>query len=173
MRSSTSRHPAAISLAVFGSVAAYAAATTKEPYMRIKKQSRISSATANMGNCVVHVLICLYLFGNSASSDAVIQGEIAAGYAPLVVLAVINLTVGILSLSGTTYLAGLIWNTFVLFAGTLVPAVWPRFFTEGLITWPAILIFLWLGIFACELTACVSSWTWFALLSATGDKMLV
>ena len=107
----------------------------------------------------------------------IIQAEIAAGYAPLIVLAVINLAIGLASLFSAiedhTKLRALCWNTFVVFAGVLLPAVWPRFLVEGFVSWPLTLIFLWLGIFLFELTAVVSSWLWFALLAATNSKTLL
>ena len=107
----------------------------------------------------------------------IIQAEIAAGYAPLIVLAVINLAIGLASLFSAiedhTKLPALCWNTFVVFTGVLLPAVWPRFLVEGFVSWPLTLIFLWLGIFLFELTAVVSSWLWFALLAATNSKTLL
>ena len=97
----------------------------------------------------------------------IIQAEIAAGYAPLIVLAVINLAIGLASLFSAiedhTKLPALCWNTFVVFAGVLLPAVWPRFLVEGFVSWPLTLIFLWLGIFVCEATGFFSSCVWAAL----------
>merc|ERR1719174_3662758 len=85
---------AAIGFAIFGTVAIYCAATTKDSETRFKKQARCFAATANIGNAVTHILIAVYLLGNSSSDDVIIQAEIAAGYAPLIVLAVINLAIG-------------------------------------------------------------------------------
>ena len=95
--------------------------------------------------------------------------------APLIVLAVINLAIGLASLFAViedhTKLPALCWNTFVVFAGVLLPAVWPRLLdVEGFVSWPLTLIFLWLGIFLFELTAVVSSWLRFALLAATKQQ---
>ena len=61
--------------------------------------------------------------------------------APLIVLAVINLAIGLASLFAViedhaqTKLPALCWNTFVVFAGVLLPAVWPRFLVEGFVSW--------------------------------------
>mmetsp|Transcript_13550 Transcript_13550/g.27511 ORF Transcript_13550/g.27511 Transcript_13550/m.27511 type:complete len:179 (+) Transcript_13550:22-558(+) len=164
---------AAIGFAIFGTVAVYCAATTNDSETRFKKQARLFVATANIGNAITHALITVYLLGNSSSDDVMIQKEIAAGYAPLIVLGVINLGVGLASLFAVTKWPAICWNTFVIFAGVLVPAVWPRFLIEGFVSWPLILIFLWLGIFLFELTAVVSSWLWFALLTTTNSKTLL
>ena len=57
---------AAIGFAIFGTVAIYCAATTKDSETRFKKQARCFAATANIGNAVTHILIAVYLLGNSS-----------------------------------------------------------------------------------------------------------
>ena len=57
---------AAIGFAIFGTVAVYCAVTTKDSETRFKKQARCFAATANIGNAVTHVLIAVYLLGNSS-----------------------------------------------------------------------------------------------------------
>ena len=76
---------------------------------------------------------------------------------------VVNTLVGLSTLSGGGPKLALYWNTFVIFAGTLIPMVWLRFLEVGLATWPYVVIFIWLGIFACELSAFATSATWWAL----------
>ena len=57
---------AAIGFAIFGTVAIYCAVTTKDSETRFKKQARCFAATANIGNAVTHILIAVYLLGNSS-----------------------------------------------------------------------------------------------------------
>ena len=57
---------AAIGFAIFGTVAIYCAATTKDSETRFKKQARCFAASANIGNAVTHILIAVYLLGNSS-----------------------------------------------------------------------------------------------------------
>ena len=78
-------------------------------------------------------------------------------------LMIINTSIGLYSLRGGGPLPSLCWNAFVAFAGSLIPMVWLRFIEEGLSTWPYVIIFIWLSIFAMELTAVTSSITWWAL----------
>ena len=57
---------AAIGFAIFCTVAIYCAVTTKDSETRFKKQARCFAATANIGNAVTHILIAVYLLGNSS-----------------------------------------------------------------------------------------------------------
>ena len=81
------------------------------------------------------------------------------------VLAAINAGVGLHTLVktdvGANWAFG--WNTFVAFAGCLIPMVWQSFINEGLANWPYLVILLWFGIFFAELIAFVTSALWFAL----------
>lgn len=76
---------------------------------------------------------------------------------------VINSAVGLYSLKGGGPKPAVCWNVFVALAGTLIPMVWLRFIEVGLATWPYVIIFIWLSIFAMELTAVTSSITWWLL----------
>ena len=76
----------------------------------------------------------------------------------------INAAVGSGALRGAGPKFSLGWNSFVATAGPLLPVVWPLFLSKGLATWPYIAIFLWFGIFACELTGFAASATWFLLV---------
>lgn len=64
----------------------------------------------------------------------------------------------------------LIWNSFVIVAGVLIPIVWLRFVEEGLTSWPYTIIFIWFLIFALELTAFTGSVTHYALVSAANES---
>ena len=55
------------------------------------------------------------------------------------------------------------WNAFAFVTGIFIPAVWPRFISEGLATWPYLAVFLWLAIFVFESMAFFASVTWYAL----------
>ena len=100
--------------------------------------------------------------------------------APLIVLAVINLAIGLASLfaviedhrpsclpSAGTRLS----SSLACFCRPCGRAFSSRASSRG--SWPLTLIFLWLGIFLFELTAVVSSWLRFALLVATNSKTLL
>ena len=76
---------------------------------------------------------------------------------------ILNTAVGLHSLRGGGPTPALCWNVFVAFAGTLIPLVWLRFVEEGLATWPYVIVFIWLAIFAMELTAVSCSVTWWML----------
>ena len=76
---------------------------------------------------------------------------------------ILNTAVGLYSLRGGGPKPALCWNVFVAFAGTLIPLVWLRFVEEGLATWPYVVVFIWLAIFAMELIAVTFSVTWWTL----------
>jgi hypothetical protein len=83
---------------------------------------------------------------------------------------VLNFIAGMCALRGLGMAFPLGWNSFVIIAGVFIPVVWPRFIEEGLTTWPYTIIFIWFAIFACELTAFVSSVTHAAIKRGDDQK---
>ena len=153
---------AAISYAAFSAVSIFVSA--KFPKERNERRlCRLISGVANVGNGVVHALLIMNLHANSQSALPFYVGELAEGLGGPIFLMVVNTLVGLSTLSGGGPKLALYWNTFVIFAGTLIPMVWLRFLEVGLATWPYVVIFIWLGIFACELSAFATSATWWAL----------
>jgi hypothetical protein len=160
---------AALAYALFSAVAFFAGATAagagERPELR---RVRLLAGCANVGNGVAHALLVVYMSANAGNSDPYWEKERAlGGIEGPAVIALINGAVGLLAIRAHWLSLSFGWNSFVAIVGTLVPIVWPRFLSEGLTAWPAIIIFLWFTIFAMELTASASSATWCAL-SASG-----
>ena len=120
-----------------------------------------------MGNGVAHAPLTLYILANAGRSDHffVKERELGGLEGPGA-LALIKVAVGLLSIKARWLLLSFGWNCFVAILGTLLPIVWPRFLSQGLNTWPTIIIFIWFVIFAMELIAAAASATWFALAKA-------
>ena len=152
----------AISYAMFSAVALYATtATTRE--RKETRLMRLLSGWANVGNGVVHALLIMVLYANRDSPLKFYVAELEEGLAGPAFLMIINSAVGLSSLRGGGPKLAVGWNVFVAFAGTLLPIVWLRFIEDGLATWPYVIVFIWIAIFAMELTAVTCSVTWYAL----------
>ena len=155
---------AGIAFALFQAVTFYASATTvKYPAEAIPKRLlRLLSGWANIGNSVVHVILVIYMKANEETvSEYWAKERELGGIEGPVFLILLNFIAGMLSLRGNgvpRFSIG--WNSFVAVLGTLMPIVWPRFLAEGFATWPHIIIFIWFGIYAMELTAVTTSITW-------------
>ena len=163
---------AALAYALFSSVAFFAGATAagagERPELR---RVRLLAGWANVGNAVAHALLVVYMSANAGNPDQFWEKERAlVGVEGPAVLALINGAVGILAIRAHWLRLSFGWNCFVAVLGTLLPIVWPRFLSEGLTTWPAIMIFLWFAIFAAELTAIASAATWVALADGAGGR---
>ena len=122
--------------------------------------ARLLSGVSNVGNAVVHLFLTIFLYANSENPLPFFVKEMEEGLAGPIGLLVINLGVGLYALRGGSSAVSLGWNSFVIFAGSFIPMVWPRFLLEGLATWPYTIVFLWFGIFAFELTACCATVAW-------------
>ena len=125
-----------------------------------KSLPRLLSGWANIGNCVIHLLLVLYMHANAESKSLYwVQERKLGGIEGPVFLAVVNGLSGVSALKNWTMRFPLAWNCFAVIAGTFVPIVWPRFISEGLVCWPYMAIFIWFAIFAMELTAFTASLT--------------
>ena len=156
---------AVLAYTLFSAVAFYADATAagagERPELR---KVRLLAGYGNLGNSVAHALLVVYMSANAGNSDPYWEKErTLGGIEGPAVIALINGAVGLLAIRARWLRLSFGWNSFVAIVGTLMPIVWPRFLSEGLATWPAIVIFLWFTIFAMELTASASSATWLAL----------
>jgi len=160
---------AAITYAMFASIKTYVNHKAKND-IETPTQTlvRIFSAWANIGNSIVHVLLIVYIKANEGNDSAywVREKELEAdGIGGPVGLAVLNFAAGMLSMHNKRLMFPLVWNSFVIIAGTFLPLVWLRFVEEGLSTWPYFIIFVWFAIFAMELSAFATSWTLYAIRS--------
>ena len=120
-----------------------------------------------MGNGVAHAPLTLYMSANAGRSDHffVKERELGGLEGPAA-LTLINVAVGLLSIKARWLILSGDRDYFVAILGTLLPIVWPRFLSQGLNTWPTIIIFIWFVIFAMELLAAAASATWVALAKA-------
>eukprot|EP00535_Pseudo-nitzschia_heimii_P010520 CAMPEP_0197173058 /NCGR_PEP_ID=MMETSP1423-20130617/115_1 /TAXON_ID=476441 /ORGANISM="Pseudo-nitzschia heimii, Strain UNC1101" /LENGTH=200 /DNA_ID=CAMNT_0042621809 /DNA_START=145 /DNA_END=747 /DNA_ORIENTATION=+ len=170
---------AALTYAMYSAISVYAhhrpsgkaAATPNES--SVESLVRIFSAWANIGNCVVHVLLVVYIMANEGSEAAywVRERELEAdGIEGPLGLAILNFAAGMCSMHGKAMAFPLVWNSFVVIAGTLLPVVWLRFLEEGLATWPYFILFVWFAIFAMELTAFTTSWTYRGIRTTAASK---
>ena len=167
---------AALTFAMYSAISVYA---HHRPSAKASSESsvqtlvRIFSAWANIGNSIVHVLLVVYIKVNEGSDTAywAREREVEAdGIGGPVGLAVLNFAAGMCSMHGKAMSFPLVWNTFVVVAGTLLPVVWLRFLEEGLETWPYFIVFVWFAIFAMELTAFATSWTYRGIKTEDAPK---
>mmetsp|Transcript_1458 Transcript_1458/g.3286 ORF Transcript_1458/g.3286 Transcript_1458/m.3286 type:complete len:192 (+) Transcript_1458:160-735(+) len=124
---------------------------------------RLFSAGANIGNSIIHILLVVYIKANEGSDGAFWAKEReleADGIGGPLGLAIMNFAAGMCSIHNKQMIFPLVWNSFVVVAGTLIPLVWLRFIEEGLATWPYVIIFIWFVIFAMELSAFSAIWTY-------------
>jgi len=167
---------AGLTLATIASIALYATATAPAPNARGQscreaRLARLLTGWGNVGNGVVHMLFVLLLvFDADLSATICLADERCRDYfenaenpSGPVFLLVLNLAIGLVTLHGGGPRVPTAWNAFAFVTGIFIPAVWPRFLSEGLATWPYLAVFLWLAIFACESMAFFASVTWFAL----------
>jgi magnesium-transporting ATPase (P-type) len=159
---------AAITYAMFTAIKVYvdnkdAKDSTETPTQTLV---RTFSAWANIGNSLVHVLLIIYIKVNEGSEDAywVREKELEAdGIGGPLGLAILNFAAGMCSIHQKHLTFPLVWNSFVIIAGTMLPLVWLRFVEEGLSTWPYFIIFVWWAIFSMELSAFATSWTYYSI----------
>lgn len=156
---------AAISYALFSCIALYerctAGAASEATTLRLLRKL---SGFANLGNSFIHILLAIYMKANETNlSEYWLEERKLGGIEGPVGLAILNLVVAISALLHNKMTLPLYWNAFVACAGTLVPIVWLRFIKEGLACWPYEIVFIWLWIFAMELTAVSCSVTHFAI----------
>jgi hypothetical protein len=131
---------------------------------------RILSGWANIGNSITHLLLMIYTISNNNNQSIYWEKEREiGGIEGPIFLALLNGIIGLISLYKWSFKIPLIWNTFIIFSGTLLPIVWARFLEEGLTTWPYIILFIWFMIFAMELTAFTSSLTYYLMVSRRVD----
>ena len=116
---------------------------------------------------MAHALLTLYVSANAGRQDRffVKERELGGLEGPAS-LTLINVAVDLLSIKARWLILSGDRDCFVAILGTLLPIVWPRFLSQGLNTWPTIIIFIWFVIFAMELIAAAASATWFALAKA-------
>lgn len=150
---------ASITYAVYASVTVYV--NNKEKVEDCKETTlqthvRTLSACANIGNSVVHLLLIIYIKVNEGSDEPywVKERELDAdGIGGPLGLTILNFAAGMCSLHQVYLSFPLVWNSFVIIAGTAIPIVWLRFLEEGLSTWPYFIILVWFSIFSAELSA--------------------
>ena len=161
---------AAISYAMFSAVAYYSA-ILHSPERKELRLLRLLSGVANLSNGVIHAVFVMLLYSHSDKPELLSDykartfytHELEEGLGGPIALMVINSLVGLYSLNGGGPKVSAFWNTFVVFAGTLIPLVWLRFIETGLTQWPYIVVFIWFAIFAMELTSATCSITWYFL----------
>ena len=136
----------ALAAVFFSAIVLYASADIgltkeqKEKTIRARRIARLLSGWANVGNAMVHALLISMLIG-----------EVDSPVGPAVMLAT-NAIVGFRSLTGGGIQLALFWNSFVAVRGILSPMIWRHFLDVGLISWPFRAVFLWLAMFAFEVT---------------------
>mmetsp|Transcript_20029 Transcript_20029/g.40826 ORF Transcript_20029/g.40826 Transcript_20029/m.40826 type:complete len:238 (+) Transcript_20029:47-760(+) len=167
---------AGLTLATIASIALYATATAPAPNSRGQscreaRLARLLTGWGNVGNGIAHMLfVLLLIFDADLSATICLADERCREYfenaenpSGPVFLLVLNLAIGLVTLHGGGPRVPTAWNAFAFVTGIFIPAVWPRFISEGLATWPYLAVFLWLAIFVCESLAFFASVTWFAL----------
>ena len=91
-------------------------------------------------------------------------------YAGPLGLAILNFAAGMCSIHQKHLKFPLVWNSFVIIAGTFIPLVWLRFLEEGLGSWPYFIVFVWFMIFAMELSAFSTTWTYYLIQTKDPKK---
>ena len=128
------------------------------------------SGIANLGNALLHILLIIYTISNyENNSEYWLEERKLGGIEGLVALTIINSISSLSALYFKHMTFPLVWNTFVAFVGTLIPLVWFRFVSVGMVSWPYEVVFIWFMIFYMELCAVTSSVTHF-LLGDGGNK---
>lgn len=128
------------------------------------------SGIANLGNALLHILLIIYTISNyENNSEYWLEECKLGGIEGLVILTIINSISSLCALYFKNMTFPLVWNTFVAFVGTLIPLVWLRFVSVGMVSWPYEVVFMWFMIFFMELCAVTSSVTYF-LLGMDGEK---
>ena len=162
---------AALSSVFFGAVALYASAdlvlTAEQKHKSVpaRRLARLLSGWANVGNAAAHALLVAAMLADAERFKVFFPGEAELPVGPAV-LVLLNGLVGRSTLRGGGITLALAWNSFVAVMGSLLPVVWPKFINVGLSTWPYVAIFLWLAIFAFEITAFFFSCVAYALKDA-------
>jgi hypothetical protein len=167
---------AGLTLAIIASIKLYATATAPAVGARGQtckeaRLARLLTGWGNVGNGVAHMLFVLLLvFDTDLSATICLADERCRDYfesadnpSGPVFLLVLNLAIGLVTIHGGGPGVPTAWNAFAFVTGIFIPAVWPRFISEGLATWPYLAVFLWLAIFAFESMAFFASVTWYAL----------
>jgi len=162
---------AAITYAMYTSITVYVNNKPKKvndsnDETTIQTLVRTTSAWSNIGNSVMHILLIIYIRANEGSSGSSAYWERereldADGIGGPVGICILNFAAGMCSINRKQLYFPLVWNSFVIVAGTLIPLVWLRFVEEGLSSWPYFIIFVWFGIFAMELSAFSTCWTYY------------
>jgi len=158
---------ATIAIAIFSAVGYYES-STRTANDADARLLRLISGWANIGNCIVHILLIIYILSNASNdSDYWIEERKLGGIEGPIGLAVLNFFAGYSALQnyGTKFPLG--WNSFVAVTGTLLPVVWLRFLEIGLATWPYTIVFIWFAIFFFELAAVTCSVAHYAIGSKT------
>ena len=128
------------------------------------------SGVSNLGNALLHILLVIYTISNyENNSEYWLEERKLGGIEGLVALTIINSISSICALYFKYMTFPLVWNTFVAFVGTLIPLVWLRFVSVGMMSWPYEVVFIWFMIFHMELCAVTCSVTQF-LLGKAGNK---
>ena len=98
-----------------------------------------SRGSANLGNGVAHALLTLYVSANAGRQDRffVKERELGGLEGPAS-LTLINVAVDLLSIKARWLILSGDRDCFVAILGTLLPIVWPRFLSQGLNTWFAL-----------------------------------
>lgn len=160
---------AAITYATYASVTVFVNNTKPDSRENpAQTHVRMYGASANLANCIIHLLLIMYMKANAGSEEPywAHEREIGAdGIGGPVFLAIFNFAAGYCSLTKYSYKFPLGWNSFVIVAGTFIPLVWQRFLEDGLATWPYTITFIWFAIFAAELTAFATSVTYYCLVA--------
>ena len=140
------------------------------PLPLAKHLMRLLSGWANVGNSVAHAMLVVYMKSNAINPATYWMKERElGGIEGPVILLLINLLIGLASIQSSKkwpMKVALGWNSFAAVLGIFLPVVWPRFLEEGLTTWPYIVIFIWFMIFTMELTALITSATYYLMEKA-------
>ena len=169
----------ALSAVFFSAIRLYASADEytlsnekKEKCVPARRLAKLLSGWANVGNAVVHALLVTAELTDPERYKAFFPDdfETTLPWGPII-LGVINGLVGLKTLMGTGGInLSLGWNSFVAVTGSLLPVVWPKFIDVGMITWPPLAVFCWLGIYAFESTAFFFSVVAFTLRNVKPKK---